>query len=87
MRLEIGDIGVALQKPQKLMDDRFPMQLFGGDERKAVREGKAHLIAEDRARSGPGAVGLDLAIAENFGEKIKISLHARTFYRLFAAFR
>src|ERR1700738_2265735 len=85
MRLQIGDIGVAAQKPQKLVDDGFPMQLLGGDERKALAQDKPHLMAEKRAGSGPGAVGLNLAIAQGFGEKIEIGLHARTFYRLFAA--
>ena len=27
--LEIGDVRVAGQKPQQLVDDRFQMQLFG----------------------------------------------------------
>src|ERR1700737_4977125 len=61
------------------------MHLFGGDERKALAQGKPHLMPEKRAGSGPGAIGLNLAVAENFGEKIEIGLHARTFYRLFAA--
>ena len=42
-------------------------------------------MPEKRAGPGAGAVGLDLAFPENFGEKIEIGLHAQTFYRLFAA--
>src|ERR1700730_2597017 len=82
MRLAIGDIGVAAQKPQKRVDDGFPMQLFGGDERKALAQGKPHLMSKKRAGSGPGAVGLNLAIAQDLGEKIEIGLDARTFSRL-----
>src|ERR1700730_9087349 len=85
MRLEIGDIGIAAQKPQKLVDDGFPVQLLGGDERKALAQGEPHLTPEKRAGSGPGAIGLIFAVAEYFGEKVEIGLHARTFYRLFAA--
>src|ERR1700733_11156862 len=35
MRLEIGDVGVAPQKPDQLANDRLKVQLFSGDERKA----------------------------------------------------
>jgi hypothetical protein len=54
--LEIGDIGLALQEPQQLVDDRLEMQLLGREDRKALGQIETHLIAEDRARAGAGAV-------------------------------
>ena len=51
------------------------MQLLGGDERKALAQVKPHLIAENRAGSGSGAIGLNLAIAQDLGEKFEIAMH------------
>ena len=65
MLLEIGDIRVALEKPQKLVHDRFEMQLLGRHQGKALREIEAHLPAEDGERSGPGAVALGNAVFEH----------------------
>ena len=78
MLLEIGDIRVALQKPQKLVHDRFEMQLLGRDQRKALREIEAHLPAEDGERSGPRAVALGDAVFEDVAEKIEIGAHGRS---------
>ena len=44
--LQITDIGVALQKPQQLVNDRAQMAFFGGDQREALGKVEAHLVAE-----------------------------------------
>ena len=35
LRLEVGDVGVAREEPQQLVDDRLQVQLLGGDQREA----------------------------------------------------
>src|SRR4029077_6380836 len=85
MCLQISDVGGAAQKPQKLVYDGFPVQFFGGDERKALAQGDPHLIAEDRARPGASPVRLNFPVAQDFAKKVEVGLHARNFYRVFAA--
>ena len=75
---QVGDIGVAGQKPQQLVDDGFKVNFFGGDQRKTLRQVKAHLVAKDRARAGAGAVGFDVAVFQHMAHEIKISLHEKT---------
>ena len=41
--MQILDVGVALQEPQQLIDDRPQMQLFGRRDRKALREARSLL--------------------------------------------
>ena len=73
--LEIGNIGIALQKPQQLIDDRAQMQLLGGQDRKALPQIEAHLIAENRARARSRAVAAIGAVVEHMLEKIEIGAH------------
>jgi hypothetical protein len=47
MVLQVLDVGVAGQKPQKFMDDRFQMQLLGRQHRKTFGQIKPHLVAEN----------------------------------------
>jgi hypothetical protein len=61
--LQIADIGVAAQEPDQLVDDRFQVQLLGRDQRKALGEVEAHLVAEHRERAGAGAVVLADAVS------------------------
>src|SRR5690606_16793226 len=80
--LEIGDIGVTPQEPQQFMDDRPQMQLFRRQDRKAGCEVKAHLVAENGARTGAGAVAAVAAMVHHMGEEIEILLHAgRRFWK------
>src|SRR6185312_13014215 len=75
MLVEIFDVGVAGQEPEQLIDDRLQVQLLGGEQREAVVEGKAHLVAEQRERAGAGAVALLRAALENLFHQIEILPH------------
>ena len=75
--LEIGDIGVAVQEPDQLVDDRFQMQALGGDQREALAQVEAQLPAEQRPDAGARPVALDRAGVERFVEKIEIGAHRR----------
>ena len=46
MLLEVVHIGVTLQEPQELVDDALEVELLCRQEREALLEIKAHLIAE-----------------------------------------
>ena len=48
------------------------MQLLGGDERKALGQIEAHLLAEQAQRAGTGAVPFAGAGVANGGEKLEI---------------
>ena len=73
--LQIFDVGVAGQEPEQLVDDRFQVQLLGGDQRKAVGEIEAHLMAEHRQRAGAGAVALLHAVGEDVLHQVEILAH------------
>ena len=59
--VEPADVGVAAQEPQQLVDHRLGVHLLGGDQREAGRQVVAHLMAEQAAGAGAGAVGLRCA--------------------------
>ncbi len=75
VRLEVGDVGVALQEPQQLVHDRAQVQLLGGQQRKTLRQVEAHLPAEHAARSGTGAVGFLGALFQHVGQQFQVLLH------------
>ena len=58
MILEIFHVCIACNEPQKLIYDRFQMDLLCGKERESFAEVIAHLIAEHALRAGTGAVRL-----------------------------
>ena len=60
------------------MDDRFNVQLLGGDERKALDEVESHLLAEKAERSGAGAIALACSGLANQREEIKILAQIKT---------
>ncbi|GMA20152.1 hypothetical protein GCM10025862_21730 [Arsenicicoccus piscis] len=70
-----GDVGVAAQEPEQLADDRAQVQPLGGEHGEAGREVEAHLVAEDAAGAGAGAVGLVHAGGEHVVEQVEILLH------------
>ena len=73
--VEIFDVGVAGQEPQQFVHDRFQVQLLGGEQREAVVERKAHLMAEHRQRAGAGAVALLRAVAQNAFHQVEVLAH------------
>ena len=73
--LQIGNIGIALQEPEQLMDDGFQMQLLGGQHREAVGQIKTHLIAEDRACPGAGAIATVRARLHHMTQEVEILFH------------
>src|SRR5260370_39001463 len=72
---EIFDVGIAFEEPQPLVHDGFERQLLGGQHRKSGGQIEAHLMAEDRQRTGAGAVLLLRAVRENPFEQIVILIH------------
>jgi hypothetical protein len=48
------------------------MQFLGGDEREAVSQIEAHLVAEDAERAGIGAVALPGTAVPHFAEQVEI---------------
>ena len=74
--LQPADIGVAAQKPQQFIGDGFEMHPLGGQQRKTTGEVKAHLVAEDGAGAGAGAVAFRRAVREDVAQQLKICLHA-----------
>ena len=77
MLAQVGDVGLAAQEPQQLVDDRAQVQLLGGDQRKALRQVEAHLPAEHAAGAGAGAVGFFAAVLEHVLQQVEVLLHRR----------
>ena len=72
MFVEIFDVGVAGEKPQQLVHDRFEVQLLGGDQRKSLRQVVTRLMAEHGDRAGAGAVAFLHATGENVLHQVEI---------------
>ena len=53
----------------------FTCNFFGGQQRKALRQIEAHLMAEQRQRAGAGSVLLAPALAQQQIEEIEILSH------------
>ncbi len=82
MFLEPADVGVAAQEPEQFVDDRFEVDLLGGEQRKALAKRKAGLRAEDGARAGAGAVGLGTTLLEDEAQEVVVLFHLiRRIYR------
>jgi hypothetical protein len=75
--VEILDVGVAGEEPEQFVHDRLRVQLLGGDQRKAVGEIEAHLMAEHRERAGTGAVALLHALFQDAFHQVEILAHGR----------
>lgn len=73
--LEVTDVGIALQEPQKFVDDGFEMQLLGGDQREAIGQRVAALQAEMADGAGARAVGRGGALGKDGAERDVILLH------------
>ena len=73
---EVFDVGIAGEKPDQLVDDRFQMQLLGRDQRKPIREVEAQLRTEQRERAGAGPVLLGNALVEDTLHEVEIVFHA-----------
>ena len=77
--VQIRDIGIALQKPQKLVDDGFGVNLLGRDHRKPVGQVEPHLVAEHAVGARARAVVLPDAGFADTPHKIEILLHGSLF--------
>jgi len=74
---EIGDVGVALEEPEELVNDRAKVQFFRGNEWEALAQVKAFLSAKNGIRSCARAVGFDFSLLENELQKAVILLHEK----------
>ena len=70
-----GNVGLAPQKPQQLVDHRAQMQLLRRDEGQAVREIEAQLLCEQRQRPRPGAVAFTRAGIADPAHELQVLLH------------
>src|SRR2546430_12972112 len=70
-----GNVGFPAQKPQQLVDHRAQMNLLRRDERQALREIEAHLLAEQRQRPRAGAVAFTCAGITDPAHELQILLH------------
>ena len=66
--LQPAHIGVAAQKPKEFKDDRFLVQLLGGQQGEALGQIKAHLAAKDAQRAGAGTVTPLNPIGQDIGQ-------------------
>src|SRR5262245_46766872 len=81
MLVEVTHIGRAFQEPEQFVDDRFHVQLLGGDERKTLRQVKAHLAAEQAQVTGSGAVPFPHAEVANLRKKVEILAQKPVLFR------
>ena len=75
--LEVADVGVAAQKPEQLVNDRFEMQLFRREEREAFAQIEARLCAENRKRARSGPIAARPSLLQDEPQEVLIFPHGR----------
>jgi hypothetical protein len=78
---QILDIGRAHEEPQQLVNDGFDVQLLGRDQREALRQVEAHLVAEYAQRARTRAIVLAGAVRADVAQKIEILPHIKPWRR------
>ena len=68
-------VRLAAHEPEQLVDDRFDVELLRREERKALTQVEAHLMTEDAASAGAGAIGAVSSAVEDRSEQIQVRLH------------
>lgn len=66
---EVGNVGIALQEPEELMNDALQVQLLRGNHGEAGGQVKAHLVAEDGGSARARTVAFVGAGVEDVAEK------------------
>lgn len=72
---QVSGVGRAGQEPDQFMNDRFQVQLLGGDQREAFLQIEAHLVAEYRTGAGAGAVGFFGAMLLDMAHEVEVLAH------------
>src|SRR5438105_1016625 len=70
-----GDVGVAAQEPQQLVDQRPQVELLGRHQREAAGEIEAHLVRKHRQGAGAGAVALAHALGPDPAHQLQVLFH------------
>jgi len=79
VRMQPVDVGRTPQEPQQLTEDAAGVQLLGGQQREALGEVEAHLVTEDAARPGAGAVGLLHPVVQHVVDEVEVLPHQSSF--------
>lgn len=73
--LQVADIGLAFEKPEKFVNDGAEMELLRRDTGESLAEIVAGLTPEDAESAGAGAITPFLAVLQNVGQKVEVGLH------------
>ena len=73
--LEVFHVGVALEEPEQLVDNRLQVELLGGEQGETVVEVVTRLGAEDADGAGACAVTFLCAFGEDAVEDVEILFH------------
>lgn len=76
--MEISDVRVAFQEPQKFVEDRARRELLRGNERETLGEMEPHLPAEDRERADTRPIVLSGAVGKDVLEKVEVLTHGKS---------
>ena len=85
--LQILNVCISLDKPQKLMNNAFKVHFLGRHQRKTLAQIKTHLLAENRTRSDPGTVHLVHAVLQNIAEHVQILFHCSSSFSMASIIR
>ena len=77
--MQPGDVGVASQEPQQLAKNRPGVHTFGGQQRKSFGQVESHLVAEDAAGTGAGAIAAVGSVGHDTAQQIQVNLHYCSF--------
>ena len=72
---QIFDVGIALQKPQQLVDNTSQKDTLGGKQREALVQIESHLVTKHALCSRSCAVTLDRTLGGNAFQKVEILFH------------
>ncbi len=76
---EVANVGVSLQEPQQLVNNRRDVNALCGHERKAFAEVETHLMAEDAQGARARPVFLLDAFIKHTPDQVEVGVHALHF--------
>ena len=87
MLIQVANVGLAVQKPKQLVDDRFEMELLGRQKGETLTQIESRLCPEDRQCAGSSSIAARYPLLQDEAKKIVILPHLQTVVKVGVGFQ